>query len=375
MTRDIYDELGVTPVINAATTLTALGGTTLPEEVVEAIVAAGASCVDMFELHDAASRRLAHLTRNEDAYVTSGCAAAIVLCVLASITKGRPETIARLPADATLERRVVIHCAHRIPYERAIHLAGGRIVQIGNVIQTLEWELDAALDEGAAAVVWIAGSHLPTSTLSLEHTVSRAHDYGVPVIVDAAAQLPPLSNLWHFTRDLGVDAALFSGGKALQGPQASGLIVGRRDFLDAARANASPHQRLARALKVGKEEIAGLVAALERYVELDHDVLYGSWEARVEQWRHQLSGLNGVLAERDPFNEAGQPVPRLRLTFDSRRVDTVVATLWNDTPRVAVYVDAQRRMYLSPDGVTSDADAQLVAVRVRRALATSAIKE
>ena len=165
---------------------------------------------------------------------------------------------------------MVIHRAHRIPYDRAIELGGGHLVEIGNVIQTFPWELEAAIDEKTVAVFWVAGSHLPQTTLSLEETVEIAHAHGVPVIVDAAAQLPPLENLWRFTTECGADLVLFSGGKALQGPQASGLIVGSMALLDAVRANASPLQRFARAMKVGKEEICGLVAAVERYVALDH---------------------------------------------------------------------------------------------------------
>ena len=274
---EAYDALGVRPVLNAATTLTALGGTTLPPEVVDAMSSASSSCVSMDELHLAAGRRLAELTRNESALVTSGCAAALVLGVLACVTDGRPERIAQLHHDNKLARDVVIHRAHRIPYDRAIELAGGRIVEIGNAIQTFAWELEAAITERTAAVFWVAGDHLPRATLSLSETVAIAHDRGVPVIVDAAAQLPPMSNLWAFTTQHGADLVAFSGGKGLMGPQASGLMVGRAELIEAARLNAAPFQRLARPMKVGKEEICGLVAAVERYVQLDHDAQWRKW--------------------------------------------------------------------------------------------------
>ena len=227
MTRDVYGELGVRRVINAATTYTALGGTVLPPEVVEAMASASTSCVDMTELHLAVSRRLATLTNNEGALVTAGCAAAIVLAVLATITGGRPELILRLPADESLKRNVNIHRVHRIPYDRAIELAGGHLVEIGNMMQTFEWELEAAIDESTACVFWVAGDHLPATALTLSDTVRIAHARGVPVIVDAAAQLPPVSNLWRFTKDLGADVVLFSGGKGLRGPQASGVWPAR----------------------------------------------------------------------------------------------------------------------------------------------------
>jgi L-seryl-tRNA(Ser) seleniumtransferase len=372
--RDIYADLGVRRVINAATTLTALGGTVLPDEVVEAMASASRSCVDMDELQLAAATRLAELTGNEDAYVSAGCAAGIALTVLAAITGGRPEVIARLPYDETLARNVVLHRAHRIPYDRAIELGGGHIVEVGNVIQTFEWELAAALDEKTAAVFWVAGSHLPQTTLSLKETVEIAHAHGVPVIVDAAAQLPPLENLTYFTVECGADVALFSGGKALRGPQASGLVVGSPTLIEAVRANAAPRQRLARAMKVGKEEIAGLVAAVERYVALDHAALDNEWDEIVSTWAQGLADLDGVKVRRRSLNEAGQPVPRLEITLDPdvTRISAAALTaqLWDDTPRVAVLPGLANRVYVTPDTLVQG-EAKMVMERIRTVLCSA----
>ena len=371
MTPDIYAGLGVRRVINAATTLTTLGGTVLGEGVAEAMVAASLSCVSIDELQAGASTRLAELTRNEDAYVTSGCAAAIALSVLACITQGQPELIAKLPYDESLARNVVMHRAHRIPYDRAIELGGGHLVEVGNVIQTFAWELEAAIDERTVAVFWVAGSDLPQTTLSLEETVAIAHARGVPVIVDAAAQLPPLENLWRFTRECGADVALFSGGKALRGPQASGLMVGTSSMLNAVRANASPLQRLARAMKVGKEEICGLIAAAERYVALDHAALEATWEKTVELWRASLGEVNGVEAKRLATNEAGQPVVRLELTIEpvaaNATASDVIERLWAGNPRVAVLAGTGNRFYVTPDTLSPGEDV-IVLERLRAAL-------
>lgn len=364
--RDLYAELGVSRVLNAATTYTALGGTTLPVEVVEAMAGASTSCVDMSELHLAAGRHLARLTRNEAGLVTSGCAAAIVLAVLACITEGRPERIARLPYQDVPRRRVVMHRAHRIPYDRAIELAGGRIVEVGNVLQTFDWELRAAIDEETACVFWVAGSHLPQSTLSLETTIAIAHERDVPVIVDAAAQLPPVSNLWDFTVTRGADVVVFSGGKALRGPQASGFMLGRADLIEAARQNAAPFQRLARPMKVGKEEIAGLLAAIERYIALDHEQLARRYREVVEGWSEQLAPLAGVTIAIEDINEAGQPVPRLALTYPSPDAATeMVERLYAAPPRVAV-VHQGATLYLSPDCLTPGDEGE-VARRFREA--------
>lgn len=360
------------PVINASATLTALGGSVMPSEVTDAMLVAAQSHVDMHELHEAVGAELAKLTHNEAAYVTCGCASAITHAVLACITKGEPAAIARMPNGIGLAKEVVMHRAHRIPYDRAIDLAGASIVEIGNAIQTFDWELDAAITDSTAAVFWVAGSHLPPAALSLRDTVAIAHNRGVPVIVDAAAQLPPASNLWRFTVEDGADLVLFSGGKALRGPQASGLLLGRKDLVQAARANGSPFQRLTRALKVGKEEMMGVLAAVSRYIELDHDSLLIKWEATVEKWQSQLSGLPGVTASRAFPNEAGEPTPRLRVVInaDKAKVNAtdLIQRLWERSPRIAVLPDQADAFYLTPTTLAAGED-QLVAIAIAEEVA------
>ena len=221
-----YASLGVRSVINAAATLTALGGSVIPDEVVDAMRMAASSHVDMHELQAAVGTELARLTHNEAGYVSAGAAAGLTLSVLACATKGDPAAISQMPGGHGLPTEVVMHCGHRIPYDRAVELAGGRIVQIGNAIQTFGWELEAVLGANTAMVLWVAGSHLSAGTLDLAETVRIAHARGIPVVVDAAAQLPPVENLWAFTQ-AGADLALFSGGKALRGPQADWSRAGQ----------------------------------------------------------------------------------------------------------------------------------------------------
>lgn len=364
---DILGDLGIPKVINAAATLTALGGSVMPAEVVEAMVRASQSHVDMHQLHDVVGARIAALTRNEAAYVTSGCAAAIVLAVLACATGGDPAAISRMPGGSGLPTEVVMHRAHRIPYDPAVELAGCTIVEIGNAIQTFDWELEAALSESTACVLWVAGDHLPAATLSLRETVAIAHAHGVPVVVDAAAQLPPVSNLWRFTVDEGADLVLFSGGKAMRGPQASGLILGGRELVAAARQNGAPYQRLARAMKVGKEEALGLLAAVERYVALDHDELLAAWERTVAEWAQDLNERPGVSARRELPNEAGQPTPRLRVEVDEREAGLSAATLarrlWERSPRIAVLQGPPHTLFITPDTLgAGEADAVVSAI-------------
>ena len=355
-TRDLRPSaslLGARRVINAAATLTRLGGAVLPDEVLDAMSAAARCPVDMEELFVSSGEELARLTNNEAAYVTCGAAAAIALGVLACVTRGDPSAIGEMPRGRGLRTEVVMHRAHRIPYDRAIELVGCTIVEIGNAQQTFEWELESALSDRTAAVVWVAGSHLPPACLGLETTVETAHSREVPVIVDAAAQLPPVSNLWRFTRDAGADLVAFSGGKALRGPQASGLLLGRAELVAAARANGTPYQRLARAMKVGKEEVAGVVAAVRRYVGVDHEALLGQWERTVAEWEESIGHCRGVAARRAFPNEAGQPTPRLRVIVNRKEAGIsgadVVKALWNRDPHIAVLQDGVDAFYMTPD--------------------------
>jgi L-seryl-tRNA(Ser) seleniumtransferase len=272
----------------------------------------------MHALQRAVSQRVAALTRNEAALVCAGGAAGLVLSALGCMTSNDKRAVARSIDEgpgALPRREIVVQCAQRNPYDPALKLAGCRLVQVGNVMQTFEWELEAALGEHTAAVFYFAGHHLARGALPLERVIAIAHTAGVPVVVDAAAQLPPPENLWRFT-ELGADLVVFSGGKALRGPQASGLIVGRRQWIDACALHASPHQRLGRPMKVGKEEMAGLLAAVEWFLKQDHAALAAGVERTTAGWIARLSTLPGITAVREFPGEAGQPLPRARVTFD-----------------------------------------------------------
>jgi uncharacterized pyridoxal phosphate-dependent enzyme len=355
---DFYEQLGVRRVINAAAAFTLVGGSLMPDEVLEAMRSASQSYIDMHEYHTAAGAYLAKLTNNDAAYVTSGCAAALVLGTLGAITKGDPRLIVRMPEGRGLATEVVMHTVHRCPYDPAVQMAGGKIVQFGNAYQTFDWELEAAITERTALVLWVDGTDLGHGALDVATTVAIAHERGVPVLVDAAAQLPPHTNLWHYTRDLGADAAIFSGGKGLRGPQASGLMVGTEEFIAAARANGSPHQRLARALKAGKEDMAGLVRAVELFLAQDHEAVARQWEQRVAEWVDTLSKVPGLAAVRDFPNEAGQPIPRVRVTVDRNVVgfsgEEMVARLWELDPRVCVLHADADSFYITPEVLAED---------------------
>ena len=307
---DFYDHLCVRHVLNAAASFTLVGGSLMPDEVIDAMRSAAHSYIDMHEYHAAAGAHLARLTNNEAAYITSGCAAALTLGTLGAITKGDPRLIVRMPEGRGLATEVVIHTVHRCPYDPAAQLAGGNIVTFGNAYQTFDWELEAAITDQTALVLWVDGTDLGHGALDVETTVRIAHERSVPVLVDAAAQLPPHTNLWHYTRDLGADAAIFSGGKHLRGPQASGLMVGTEEFIGAARANGSPYSGWPGRERPARKTWPAWSARGALPGPGPCGQSPGSGRRRWLEWVETLSKVPGLTAVRDFPNEAGQPIPR-----------------------------------------------------------------
>ena len=267
-----YAELDVTPIINANATLTRLGGSLMPPEVLKAMMEAAKVFVELPELQRRVGNRIALLTQNEACYVSSGAAGGIVVAIAACVTGNDMAAIERLPDLTGLRDEVIVHKSQRNGYDHAVRQVGVKLVEIGYPAVTEEWQLEGAINEKTAAVIWFHGALGGPGDISLEKVIDISHAHGVPVLVDAAAQLPPVENLWKFTQ-MGADAAIFSGGKDLRGPQSSGLVLGRQWLIDACARNGPPNHSIGRPMKVGKEEMLGLLAAVERYLALDHEAV------------------------------------------------------------------------------------------------------
>ena len=361
---EIYERLKVRPVINANATLTRLGGSLMPPEVVAAMQAAGEHFVDLHELQRAVGTRIAELTRNEAAYVTSGAAAGLYLSTLAcGLTEDPVDGVTLLDAP---RNEIIIHRSHLCAYAPSIELAGATLVWIDDSSGATERRLREAISARSAGIFYFAGTHFGNSALPFERVVDIAHEAGLPVVVDAAAQLPPADNLWRFTRDVGADLAVFSGGKGLRGPQSSGLTVGRADLIEVCRAHGAPNIQRGRAMKVGKEEMLGLLAAIERYVTLDQDELSRRYEAMVRVIIDAVSELPGVAATRDWPSEAGQPIPRARVALGSG-AEAVAEELWEGNPRIAVATDGDAALLINPETL-EPGEELLVAERLAEAL-------
>lgn len=338
----------IRPVINANATVTVLGGSLMPPPVVQAMAQAAGQFVDLPSLYEEVGERLAELTRNEAACVTAGAAAAITLVVASCI--GEPAQA--FPVDA----EVVMFASQRNGYDYSARVTGAQVIEVAG-----ETELQSALVRRPACVLWFAGSHYAAGALPIEDVVRIARAAGVPVIVDAAAQIPPVSSLWRFTTELGADAVIVSGGKGLRGPQTTGLVLGRQWLVDRCRRHASPNQEIGRGMKVGKEELAGILAAVEWTLEQDEEATLAGYERSVALWVDGLQGLPGITAYRGYPSEAGQPHGRAVLRFTDRSRQQVVDALWDGEPRIAVgtFGVADNELALNPQTLQPGED-QLV---------------
>lgn len=342
-----YQALGIRPVINAFATVTKFGGSLMPPEVIAAMNEAAGAFVDLQQLQGAVGERIAELTRNEAAYVTSGAAAGIVLASAASVLYKRPDALKCFPNIAAFNHEAIIIRGQRNPYDYSIKQAGLKYIEIDGSPA----DLRAALSDRSACVFWFPRGECGADELNLAEVIAIADERDVPVIVDAAAQLPPVENLWRFT-EMGASLSLFSGGKDLRGPQSSGLMLGRRDLINAIRPISNPNHGLGRPLKVGKEEMMGALAAVERYLLLDHAARERYCEETTQLFCAALNPLPGVRAQRAFPNEAGQPLPRCRVTIDcavlDKGADELVADFLRHDPAIAVAPDSETSFYLNP---------------------------
>jgi L-seryl-tRNA(Ser) seleniumtransferase len=366
-----YQQLGIKQIINAAATLTRLGGSRMPPPVVEAMAAGAQAFVDLPELQARVGARIAELTQNEACYVASGAAAGIALATAACIAGEEPAAIAAFPQLNGRKNTVIVHRCQRNGYDYAIRQTGVRLAEIGLPQATQRWELEAAITPQTACVVYFAGEHFARGALPLPEVIAIAHARGVPVLVDAAAQIPPIANLWHFTAELGADVAIFSGGKGLRGPQPTGLVLGRADLIAACQANGNPNSSIGRPMKVGKEELLGILAAVEWSLAQDEPALIAGYEAMVQYWIAGLQTIAGVTLTRGYPNEAGQPFGRALVRIDPAgglTRDQVVAMLLEGDPAVAVGVVDAEWIALNPQTV-EPGEEQLVLAALRRVLA------
>lgn len=313
--RDYFKELGVRPFINAAGTYTAMTASLMPPEVMTAINYASRHFVMLDELHDRIGERIATLTRNEAAMVTSGAASALTLGTAAILTGLDAARIVALPDLATvasLKSEVIIQKAHRFGYDHAVRNCGVRLVEVESVA-----DLERAINDKTAMMLFYNNNNRE-GQIQDEAFVQLGKKHNVPTLNDAAADVPPVDNLWKYTA-MGFDLVAISGGKGLRGPQSAGLLLGRKDLIAAARLNAPPNgNTIGRGMKVNKEELLGMLAAVELYVAKDHAAERREFDRRAETIRSSAASVSGVTAEVF-VPEVANHVPHVRVRWEASR--------------------------------------------------------
>jgi L-seryl-tRNA(Ser) seleniumtransferase len=306
---DYFRELGVRPFINAAGTYTAMTASLMPPEVMEAIQYASKHYVMLDELHDKVGERIATLVRSEAAMVTSGAAAALTLGTAAVLTGSDRQKMVDLPDLAGMKSEVIIQKAHRFGYEHAVRNCGVRLVEV----ETPE-DLERAVSEKTAMMLFYNNNN-KEGRIPDEEFVRLGKKHSVPTLNDAAADVPPVENFWKYTR-MGFDLVAFSGGKGICGPQSSGLLLGSKPLIEAARLNAPPNgNTVGRGMKVNKEEMLGLLVALELFLEKDHVRERREYDSRAELVRANATAVAGVKAEVF-VPEVANHVPHVRVSWD-----------------------------------------------------------
>jgi uncharacterized pyridoxal phosphate-dependent enzyme len=382
----IYERLGVKTFINASGNGTVTGGSIMRPEVVAAMQEASQSFVEIPDLLDKAGRRIADLAGVEAAYITSGAAGGVAIATAACMTGKDWARIHQLPNTTGMKNEVIIQVMQRNYYELMIRLAGAKLIEVGLANKTHSWHVESAINERTAAIVHFC-AYSPPPDLPIQDVITIAHAHGVPVIVDAAAEFPPVSNLRYYW-DQGADLTIFSGGKGIRGPQSSALILGRRDLIDACAMNASPNHGIGRPMKVGKEEIVGLLTAVELFANPEFErAEMAAWEERTAYIVQALSDIPGVTAYRGftPHAFTGHGVhptivPLTHVEWDQgvipRTKEEVARELRVGTPAIRVPVSLSGIMVcpntLQPGEEKIVADRLMQALFVRERLAATA---
>ncbi|MCA0434616.1 MAG: DegT/DnrJ/EryC1/StrS family aminotransferase [Proteobacteria bacterium] len=393
----LYAALGVKTIINAKGPATRLSGGLMRPEVAEAMVEASRACVDIAELQAAASREIAKATGAEAGYVASGASACLLLATAACMAGLDPGRMARLPDSRGLKNEVIMVRSQRNLYDHAIRSAGASIVEVGlpdrysgaGVRDAEPWEIEAAIGERTAAIFYVADAQ-SEPPLKAVTAVGRRHR--IPVIVDAAAQLPPQANLKRFISE-GADLVAFSGGKVLGGPQASGILCGRRDLvmsaalqhldldvyedlwappktlIDRRKLKGLPQHGIGRTCKAGKEEIAGLLTALRLFIKEGDKARHERWLKRLKVIQKKLAKVSKLATEIEGESDSGS-VPQLVVTMSAKGgASALIKRLLDGTPSIHVdpFRRARNQLVINPVCFADD-DAPVVADRIARSV-------
>jgi uncharacterized pyridoxal phosphate-dependent enzyme len=364
--RDYFRDLGVRPFINAAGTYTAMTASLMPPEVMEAINYASKHYVMLDEVQDKVGERIATLVHSEAAMVTSGAASALTLGTAAVLTGMDRQKMVDLPNLTGMKSEVIIQKSHRFGYDHAVRNCGVRLVEVES-----PEDLERAINEKTAMMIFYNNNNRE-GRIQDEEFAALGKKHSIPTFNDAAADVPPVENLWKYTK-MGFDLVTFSGGKGIRGPQSAGLLLGRKDLIAAARLNAPPNgNTVGRGMKVNKEEIVGMLVALELYLKKDHAAEQREFEKRADVIRTAAAAVPGITAEVF-VPEVANHVPHVRISWDAaaRKLtpEDVVKVLRDSEPSIGTR--SEGNAVVVGVWMMRPGEDKIVARRLRQVLETS----
>jgi len=365
--RDYFHELGVKPFINAAGTYTALSASLMRPEVMDAINFASKSFVRLNDLQDAVGKRIASLTGSEAAMVTSGAAGALVVGTAGCLTADNAQFIQRLPDTTGMKTEVLVQKSHRYGYDHAVRACGVKMVEF----ETQE-EMERAASDRTAMMLFFNANE-PLGQIKADQFIAFGKKRGIPTFNDAAADTPPVENITKYVK-MGWDLLTFSGGKGIRGPQSAGLLLGRADLIKAARLNSSPNSdTVGRGLKVNKEEMLGMMVALEVFMKRDHEADWREYEKRVKIIGDSVQSIKGIHTE-TWMGAIANHVPHLKITWPGGDIKTSLADiqkkLRDGDPSIEVTPGLDNGLVIGV-WMLQPGEAEIVARRVREVLKAS----
>lgn len=313
--RDLFKELGVRTFINAAGTYTFMTGSLMREEVVEAIQSTSKQFCLLDELQDKVGEKIAALTKAESAVVTAGCFSAMTLGLAGVLSGMDADKAAKLPhlEGTGMKSEVIMQKGHTIGYSQALTNTGCKVVYVETIS-----DVEKAIND-KTALLWFLNVQSDKGQITHEQWVALGKKFNIPTMIDIAADVPPISNLWKFN-EMGFDLVCVSGGKAIRGPQSAGMLMGKKQLIAAARLSMPPRgSTIGRGMKVNKEEIVGMYVALEHYLAYDHDKEWKEWEERVATIQSAVQNISGVTTE-IKIPTLGNVTPTLHVTWDKNKL-------------------------------------------------------
>ncbi len=371
--KEIVDDLGITPIIQAGGPNTKHSGTRPRVETLEAMTAMAETFVNIDEMLIAAGQKIADMIGVEAATITSGASGGLVVQAAAAVARDDPAKIARLPDTQGMPNELIIQRRHRFVYDHLYLVPGTRFVEVGTPESCTAGEVEAAISSKTVGIIDLKSQFKSEGAVQLPVLAEIAHRHGIPVLCDAASMLPPRHNLTKFFRQ-GADLVSFSGGKAIRGPQSSGILLGKKQWVEYARLNNAPNATVARAQKVSKEEIAGLVAALQVFLDTDEAAETREYRRMARVVQDQISEVPGITAKvmHDEDHYIPQCVVYFGKSWKGPNNHEIQRRLMAGSPRV--YVSALGKtgeIMVDPLNIQNNDELMVVAGRVREVLIES----